>query len=1043
MRTPSLEVQPSLEVGRPDDPLERQAEAIAELAGRELPHASGGRAPPVQRQCAACAAGLPCAECDARDRLLASREGTGGPPRLSGVHAEAVTRSRGRGDGLDGRMRAHFEPFFGRDLGHVRLHTDPPARGAARAIGARAFTHGADIFFGTGRPAMESTAGRRLLAHELTHVVQQGATGVRRDPDPTADSGDFDPCALDVGGLTNEGLVRAWDRATSYLRGRSRGADRYYDYANLERRVSEERNRRIRLGHLWLAGDRPRMPHTLYELKPVGTDGVAVLPGDVGQASGAPDGLGGSYLMLQSQLDDFLARNGVRRVDPETLSEELRSTIDPSQVIVEPIPPAPPPGAAPGPFHDPFGLGTGGLGGFPSDPAFGGIAYPPGFGGSPDPRAPHIAPLGMVGTTAGGLHMSPFDFYARSAVARQIYGPQLNMQNPDAVRGAELYWRGALPEISLRSGGWFDPLRVTDLNAVRPNFPVFDFRTPAGDLISVTHVIPDAAGNVDVSHALQKVRAMSGGVGSGTMTQSIDALNQHYDTTLTVADVNTRNYLAVPADQVQAVRDSLDRAIGGKGARPNAYANLLDGLLGQNPITVNGQTFTSWQQVRDAQAARTISAAEYADIRRTLGTAARARVIPTPHTVPEMLALQNLRARTQALSAPDFSLVASPELLEMHRAMGRGMSPAQARAHVAHASAGRSAAMGTGITVLMGGAQWAVQSGDPEVLGRMAVTELAPSALGAYSTTYLETRMSMAMGQSLVTQASSATGAGTSRLGLAALGGRSLAAGGATVVVAPIVTLGSMAIDEAVFGAEYTYIDYTARGVRTGVSAGTSALVGTGASAGATALTLALGGAAAGSWAPGVGTAIGFIVGLGVFFAMEAYAGDAVEGGVREALGEQGCVPRPATVQRPMYIGGCFPGHARVRMATGGTRAISSLGPGARVTAFNELSGAIEACDVARLIPHPPLPSLRIGIDAIRWLDVTHNHPVGVPSGWKAAGDLRVGDRVLTFDPEANEIRAGRVTSIDPRPAAGPVYELSVEKRHTHFVEDVLVHNKM
>lgn len=76
-------------------------------------------------------------------------------------------------------LRSHFESRFGRDFGHVRVHTDGEAATAARAVQARAYTAGHNIVFGHGEYAPSTTAGRRLLAHELVHVVQQG-TGATR-----------------------------------------------------------------------------------------------------------------------------------------------------------------------------------------------------------------------------------------------------------------------------------------------------------------------------------------------------------------------------------------------------------------------------------------------------------------------------------------------------------------------------------------------------------------------------------------------------------------------------------------------------------------------------------------------------------------------------------------------------------------------------------------------------------------------------------------------------------------------------------------------
>ena len=79
--------------------------------------------------------------------------------------------------GLSAAERAFFEPRFGVDLSGVRVHTDRAAADAAEAVGANAFTVGQDIVFGHGKYSPGSESGKRLLAHELTHVVQQSGAG--------------------------------------------------------------------------------------------------------------------------------------------------------------------------------------------------------------------------------------------------------------------------------------------------------------------------------------------------------------------------------------------------------------------------------------------------------------------------------------------------------------------------------------------------------------------------------------------------------------------------------------------------------------------------------------------------------------------------------------------------------------------------------------------------------------------------------------------------------------------------------------------------
>jgi hypothetical protein len=90
----------------------------------------------------------------------------------SGRAAEALT-GLGPGLPLDAESRAFMEAGFGRDLGGVRIHNDPAAARSARMLSAKAFTVGNDIYFAHGRYAPDTNTGRRLLAHELTHTIQQ------------------------------------------------------------------------------------------------------------------------------------------------------------------------------------------------------------------------------------------------------------------------------------------------------------------------------------------------------------------------------------------------------------------------------------------------------------------------------------------------------------------------------------------------------------------------------------------------------------------------------------------------------------------------------------------------------------------------------------------------------------------------------------------------------------------------------------------------------------------------------------------------------
>ncbi|MBV9169443.1 MAG: DUF4157 domain-containing protein [Chloroflexi bacterium] len=96
-------------------------------------------------------------------------------PRNALALVHQIVRSPGRP--LDGPDRAFFEPRFGHNFSEVRVHADTQASAAAHEVTAQAFTVGEHIVFSQGQFAPNSTAGRHLLAHELTHVVQQRAGG--------------------------------------------------------------------------------------------------------------------------------------------------------------------------------------------------------------------------------------------------------------------------------------------------------------------------------------------------------------------------------------------------------------------------------------------------------------------------------------------------------------------------------------------------------------------------------------------------------------------------------------------------------------------------------------------------------------------------------------------------------------------------------------------------------------------------------------------------------------------------------------------------
>src|SRR5262245_16623216 len=166
-------VAPKLAISTPTDIDEQEADRVAD-------HVMRMPGPAVQRACASCTGGgAPCPKCqDEKTEPVQRKSQTAGETAGASVPADFV-QGLGPGRPLDHSTRAFFEPRFARDFSHVLVHTEPRAAESAQAIHAQAYTVGRHIAFADGNYAPHTIQGNRLLAHELTHVVQQsGGAGV-------------------------------------------------------------------------------------------------------------------------------------------------------------------------------------------------------------------------------------------------------------------------------------------------------------------------------------------------------------------------------------------------------------------------------------------------------------------------------------------------------------------------------------------------------------------------------------------------------------------------------------------------------------------------------------------------------------------------------------------------------------------------------------------------------------------------------------------------------------------------------------------------
>lgn len=229
-------IQAKLTVNQPGDEYEQEADRVADQVVQRLAMPSpeqatpllstAGRSPaPIQTKCADCeqkeqvqrkeeegpeesetimrkvefaSAGQPpadiqtkCADCEQDEQVQRKEESVEEPEEIMRLAESAapgseagsdfssrLQSSKGGGSPLPDNTRADMESALGTDLSGVRIHTGSEAAGMSKAINAQAFTHGSDVYFNDGKFDAGSMDGKRLLAHELVHVGQQGGGGI-------------------------------------------------------------------------------------------------------------------------------------------------------------------------------------------------------------------------------------------------------------------------------------------------------------------------------------------------------------------------------------------------------------------------------------------------------------------------------------------------------------------------------------------------------------------------------------------------------------------------------------------------------------------------------------------------------------------------------------------------------------------------------------------------------------------------------------------------------------------------------------------------
>jgi len=223
------QIQTKLTVGQPGDKYEVEADAMADTVVQKLQPKENSKTPffnsvnrtiNVQAKCEACEAKevqrkeqevqeeplqaklkspyilqAKCEACEAEEVQRREQESDEEPVQMKSQQAiqakgegEAVDTgleqqlngSKGGGNVMSDHTRSAMESSFGVDFGSVRIHTGSNAVQMNRDLNAQAFTHGSDVYFNQGKYQPGTTAGQHLLAHELTHVVQQNSGMIQR-----------------------------------------------------------------------------------------------------------------------------------------------------------------------------------------------------------------------------------------------------------------------------------------------------------------------------------------------------------------------------------------------------------------------------------------------------------------------------------------------------------------------------------------------------------------------------------------------------------------------------------------------------------------------------------------------------------------------------------------------------------------------------------------------------------------------------------------------------------------------------------------------
>ena len=732
---------------------------------------------------------------------------------------------------LSPTVRRPYERLFGTDFSGVRVHDDPIAHQAAARYRAHAFTRADRIYFARDRFETASSAGRRLLGHELAHVVDHagqgdttsldgqradtatrdsagpdlgpGWTSVEGQSSPSSPEWSFDPYAENLTELTNRALVDAVLGTEDWLRESGIVHLDYDAYVVRHQRLDTERKARIRMGHFWLTTVHERQSRRLYQtvegangaFDVVSVENDELVNGPAADISNRP-------IMTQAQLQVALAAQGVPTVG---LAEyQARMAISLPNPLTDQVPSAGAYSFADTGVRQPFGL-------------------------------------------SGAV--------SQSNVRGNLLQDAFSLTNPAARQGAigEVFFG-----TSAKAGYGFG---ASDYNAVpwthptrgveRGNFPVVDYRTFFGAAREAS--VKTSA--VDSADLFRRYNTYLRGYAEMMNTEPDYRGFDHYMNNAargrTAAAVRDQLTLIINADDVAGFRQFVsnpfarETTAGGRPARSLNYQRpglmrIYDGILQDRPFVLpDGTRLDTVAGLDAALRNNTISAAQHRATLMSIAQQAAAKVSPNPELTRATLdTFAGARgAVPRAMSSRDVRAAVTPEYMY---SLSRG-GGWRGDLHAARGYGGRGALFGA-----FSGLATEIITGDqahPDAFERLAWAASREGLRGGASS-------------SLEALAASRGSQYMLQRGLTASSGRAMATRlGTRFVPGGAVDLGFEV------GDMWTD-DRVNKGDEVGYRLGRAFVIG-GTSALAAAATGAWAGAAVGTAIlPGVGTVVGFVVGV-------------------------------------------------------------------------------------------------------------------------------------------------------------------------------------